>query len=1040
MHARESEHIKSSEEDMHMFVACMNYIIEENSMDIRSLVENNGILETLKFILMHPMAGLAKNIVHVLAGLTKLYHRTVFFERYFSPYILLEYSHGDDFQTILDVLLIMYRVLRYGLLIHSDGKYADAVRSMLQEFDIFNRKDVDSNKRLVRKLEKILALIPLGALDKNNIVEVVVQNIMKYRASKIGPEITKLLKILLRKSFTTVFPKVDKCIFNTLTTDPMTNVFNHDAMKVYMIVLDMIVTMHDKIQWIYFDANYLCDNIVKNIVEHSIFGRELLKILNQLIKSAHIHVPYSEEFTMRLISFVSDDKFRGDVARLLHTYYIEYNFHKRTLHGLYASGVLDYAIMDTSDTDITYVLRNIQALIRTNENDYANYRLDVFVLLNEACFTGNFVANIDETISWTYNAPMLILAQEMSRVVRIMESRSTTTLEDFTGQLDIELEKYYSMNIKVGNFSNILSCRSRVGDIGTYLQILVTSHVSQKYETDIIRLELNGFITRFIGSTGHLRIKFDSVFPYWVRYQCNISYVFRGMQLSPDLSLMELPDISNSGEVHYRIRFTGKKKTLSKYSYKKCVVEIGHPTDCPMHTPEPELVLVPIARCIFETLYYLDERHGSILEKERLSREMYHRLSGIEDSVMLNSPAIEFIHKYPQCFHYSLRAYAYSMRNLPLYNRLFLYIHEYTKEDPDMFLRSDPMRLYVPRDDILGYGRPLLYTMCNNTRSVEIAFSGEAGRGRGPNYEFFNLFAEQFLGEISLDFRENGYFPHPTTPKRDMVILGILLARVLYFGMTIGVRLNPLFFEVMRSTDEYSEEVVLKSRLAKIDPQLLDSLYSGASLMNFPFILQGRRSRPLDFDNPIKQVTSVQTESEYRYLMMSSTCGCVYRRNMYEAFAEGFNSVFPYEGLPYMMAFGLSGLFNMFTDDECVLLFSGISDIFNERDLESIVISGLCDEDSPQVMMFKNIVRRWSIDNKIRLLRFITAKNTLPYGGLANLRPRLTLWFSPFSITSYPKATVCEHRFEMPVYQSEAVMEMRMLSAMDLESNSFGEV
>ncbi|XP_044734681.1 E3 ubiquitin-protein ligase HECW2 isoform X2 [Chrysoperla carnea] len=131
--------------------------------------------------------------------------------------------------------------------------------------------------------------------------------------------------------------------------------------------------------------------------------------------------------------------------------------------------------------------------------------------------------------------------------------------------------------------------------------------------------------------------------------------------------------------------------------------------------------------------------------------------------------------------------------------------------------------------------------------------------------------------------------------------------------------------------------------------------------------------------------------------------------------------------------------------------------VFDARELE-LVIAGtaeidLCDwrnnteyrsgyhDQHPVVQWFWQAIERFSNEQRLRLLQFVTGTSSIPYEGFSALRgstgPRkfcIEKWGKPNSL---PRAHTCFNRLDLPPYPTPEVLYEKLLLAVE-ETNTFG--
>jgi hypothetical protein len=992
------DQIVGYEKNVNMYLTCAAYFAYDRMPSL--LAEDSTFLMTLRAIVAHPMGNFIVEATTLLAKAAKTSVRNV--ENYFTLDSIIGFMRSNDPIVVSNTVTIIAALVNgWG----AHVRYTKIVNKMLRDLDILSRKDTELNMAILSCIKEIVRGIPRNACVKDKLVNVVIESMAKYRTvPRINGELVEIFSILLESHFDVVYRKLAMDFVASLARDPITAGFNYEAMTTCVCVLEniqrIIAEQPDRHKWTFYEANAFLGLTVSLITEHSIHTGRLLSLYVALLYNTGIQVYNTEEFALSLVGCATDECVREKMVVLLDVYYHARPFHDEILRGMCMCGVLS-ALKELVSYHYRRDLENIiDYAMALPALTYSSERY-VLCMVEETRFHEIAAEYHEQGRKYVLRN----CVRMMTRIFRFTCPRTKLTIYQFLERInDAITTRILTRDENIGIFP-ALSRYSRVGDIGIALQMLKSA---REEKTSCVK---GDFIGRFFD--GRLPCEeIYSIFPHCMKHPINVIYSCEGVSLLPDSSLLDLPWIANAHSIEFKITHMltcapDYGVTVSgRYYYDD---DISNYRGSPVSVEE---ALVPFSRKYLQAFAEL-ERAFSVFNKEELSREMFHVLSNARQSVY-GSPHIEFVHRYHYFFNFSLRLYAYKMKYLPAYNRVLVYMREHGDLEVPPFFR--PVKLSVSARNVLAEGRVLLYTMCANSRYVEVSLKHTEPHG------FYNTFSCEFIRDISSDYIDEGYFPHAATPKRDIVILGILLARVLYFGITVGVRLNPMFFASLRCHDALPWEDI-DERLQRVDPALYNRLKSSNSLVGTLFIYRGRRALPLEHGCALRSVTDSDSREKYCRLMTSFTCGQDYADNMFGALREGFDSVL---SRTHESAHGLEDLLSMFTDDECATIFSGEVSVFSDDDMEHIMTAGGYTESS--LVMLKNILERWDTNMKKRLLCFVTAMSSLPYGGLAKLRPRFTV--APLVRGRYPESRVSSHTLYMPVYPSEISMERGLRKAL----------
>jgi hypothetical protein len=526
-----------------------------------------------------------------------------------------------------------------------------------------------------------------------------------------------------------------------------------------------------------------------------------------------------------------------------------------------------------------------------------------------------------------------------------------------------------------------------------------------------------------------------------------MTFVWKNHTLPSLLPLFDLPIPTDSRVLNFTPRGTTTYQLpRSPENYNSYSFEVDN--DIPstfFELPDCSGILSRVCRkyaelvCIASTKY----RTITFIDKDRITQEMWARMSVIEESMSVHSLPVEYVHQHPTWFSYDLRLFAYKMRNFLFHYKLALFLNRYEVTFPtQQLLQSHSVDVALKRDDLLLNGSKILY-LFRTPVILNFNFLGEAATGRGVTVEFLNSFALELREEIFRFAHPNGYFPSVNVKIYQIKVLACLLARTILAGCTIDIPLNPRFIELMRgptygenkdAENERLDELAdsnSSTMLADIDPELSSAL--DEDLTGQPFTLQGREDVQLDENIPSDTLIDPGNIDHYRFLVKSHSCGTIFRKKIRKEFVSAFNEI--------MLIFdqdllkrtgGWEGLTTLFSDEEICTLISGERLVFTESDLEEgLIPSGRYTAGSSQIIWLKEIIRKMSIDQKRKLYTFITSERYPPKGGLKMLQPPLKIELLVEDGTPddlFPKMTVCNHVFKIPQYSSLEIMEQRFLT------------
>jgi hypothetical protein len=1018
------------------YMKIANYFLNSKPQECIRLAEDINFLLIIRALILQNVPNITTQAVKVLHSATNISLRNL--PMCFSmKELLLPLRQGVKKQTIIRTVIHLVTYVADNCIIIENNikawkKHISVIKIILDELDLLHPMDLEANRNILTCLDAILMKIPKGNPIKHPVVNAVCKNLLKYRATKTGYKLANMFATLYRISPTSVHGFLFPQFFTTLISDPDGVKVNYHTRRLFIVITDAIFSTGPSTLPNDDTLQHIMKLTKEMLTIHPYFIFKLLDIYNSLMHTIKLQLIDSEDFTLRLVSYITDPSLAIPILNIFEMYLANLHIHIPTIINLNTCGVLQWACSNISNQSLVALMKKMISLAQQTAHVCVNPVNDVFNML----IPDNFNSVIIDFLNKHHTGDHYLILQtvrKIGQVIRIIQASQGMSATEFMRRFDSRLD----MQAQITGIRNLeISALYRYHDIeeiGLILQMSTSRTHYREHLQYFIHDTRANFVRHFLRREHEVPSQaVFNVFPSCMKYRNITQYYHRDNPISSHLCLIDIPEVAQTNKINLRIEVTNlPPKGVAHVMVREYIVKIMQPQ---VLQSKHESILTPLTRFYFHTLYSLHCEYGNIIDTIQLSKEMRARFSHPEESIYLWSPSVEFVCLYPKCFDFLVRLYAYKMRNMPAYFRLCTYVNRYVHDDP-VIHPITCVNLIVNRSNILSDGCMVLYNLCNNHKPVSIYFETELGIGGSPTHEFYNIFADHFFDYISISYRENGYFPHPTTLKRDMVILGILLARVLYSDITIGVRLHPLFFKLMRNTEEQVTDDILNTRMQNVDPSMFNILEELVKDHETIFMYPGRHCIPLESKYP-PSIIGDDDESRKRYcfLIKSFTCGVHYARNLSEAFREGFESVFPNQKLPYNLKFGLKQLFDMFSDEECVIVFSGIGELFTEKDLTMIKFAGEYNKNSIQIIWFKNILRKWDINRKRALLRYVTALNSLPYNGLAGLDPPFIVSSVKGSDNHYPTSHTCFHALELPKYSSEIVMEKRLSDAIYVET------
>ncbi|XP_009400764.2 E3 ubiquitin-protein ligase UPL4 isoform X1 [Musa acuminata AAA Group] len=389
-------------------------------------------------------------------------------------------------------------------------------------------------------------------------------------------------------------------------------------------------------------------------------------------------------------------------------------------------------------------------------------------------------------------------------------------------------------------------------------------------------------------------------------------------------------------------------------------------------------------------------------------------------------------------------------------------------------------KFIVNRNNILESAVKMMKLHAQSKGTLEVEYAEEVGTGLGPTMEFFTLASHEFQkvglgmwrGDLSYAGRSTidgysefvlapfGLFPRPWSTSTDVsgvaefpevikmfLLLGKLVAKAIKDGRILDIPFSRAFYKIIL------EQELSICDIQSIDPELGRTMLEFQALVNrkrFLESISGDSSNLcyrntsvkdlcLDFTLPgfpdyallsesTKMVNIVNLE-EYVTMVVDATIGSGISRQI-DAFKSGFNEVFSLKAL------------QIFTKDELERLLCGEQDCWDFTELvDHINFDHGYTGSSPTVVSFLEIIQELERDQRRAFLQFVTGSPRLPPGGLAALKPKLTVVRKQHSSCDadmdLPSVMTCANYLKLPPYSSKEKMRHKLLYAITEGQGSF---
>ena len=406
------------------------------------------------------------------------------------------------------------------------------------------------------------------------------------------------------------------------------------------------------------------------------------------------------------------------------------------------------------------------------------------------------------------------------------------------------------------------------------------------------------------------------------------------------------------------------------------------------------------------------------MKRNEFTKRVIENIKSPIEAVLRKSPEICFVYTYPFMFTFEEKLFvANTVLATPLETvEAFAYRMKIKFDSPA--IRHKCM---VSRKEIYSMGSDALKLAARASLNIGFIFEGETGFGRGPTQEFFTLMSRELMkkerhmwrtddveGEYA--FSKNGLFPRPDANPEDFYVLGILASKALQETKFLETELSTPFVKLINGESITMEDV---------DSMLAHSLQYPEGLVGLDFTYPGIPEIGRDG----VEVTEDNVK-EYIEFVIENTIGKPILK-LVEQFKAGF-----------LRNAEISAM-SLFESSEFARALCGDTTQFNESDLKlHIKAEHGYNSKSREFKELVSCLVSFTPDQQRQFCKFITGSERLPPGGIAALKPQLTVAKRDGGDETLPSVSTCANYLKLPSYSSKEILKDRLLTAI-LEGNTF---
>ena len=250
---------------------------------------------------------------------------------------------------------------------------------------------------------------------------------------------------------------------------------------------------------------------------------------------------------------------------------------------------------------------------------------------------------------------------------------------------------------------------------------------------------------------------------------------------------------------------------------------------------------------------------------------------------------------------------------------------------------------------------------------------------------------------------------------------GMVLGKALYERQFLDMPFTKIMYKLILGKDvgiddlKEVDETLHKSLCWMMDNDVTDIIYETFSVTIVDPVTKKSEEMPLCEDGENRDVTE-ENKGEYVKLLGEWRTHFSVMQQL-ESFKQGLNMLCP------------DNLLKQFTIQELELLFNGKKNIDSDEIRAYTIYQGKIDGASKIVLWFWQLLRDMEVEDKMKLLKFVTGSDRVPLDG----------FHPPFNITDgedmtddmLPRAHTCFNQIVLPRYKAYRVMKEKVKVAID---------
>eukprot|EP01080_Neovahlkampfia_damariscottae_P001758 gene1758-527_t len=527
------------------------------------------------------------------------------------------------------------------------------------------------------------------------------------------------------------------------------------------------------------------------------------------------------------------------------------------------------------------------------------------------------------------------------------------------------------------------------------------------------------------------------------------TFYLNGKPLNPNMNIFNsIYSYGNKGETFAPRHPSNLNLWDNTYTltYEKTKKEIPKTTGLTIN--EETLNCLNLLKLIFDSSKKIEKKH---FRNEKISAKLTRQ---INDPLMLFTNTLpkwcfSLTKSHSFIFPYSLRKNLFDLTSLGVARSLKI-MEE--KIDKGKIIHIERKKLKVEREKIFQFANEIFNKYGLSRCILEYQYKDEVGVGLGPTIEFYSLVSKEFKkSKLNIWINDNddeyvsnsfGLFPKIIDFKNEKELLfnenvfkfmGLFVARGIFDFKLLDLPFSNEFLKLVFKNKElvfddlkfiYPSiyEMIRKLKRDELTEEQIENLYLTFTVPGYDKIELKKNGNEIEVN---KSNVTEYIDLVLEFLLKNGISKQI------KSFKFGFQKLINLQNL------------NSFSILELNKLINGEQQVLNENILLSYTKCDFGYTNSSKVIknLFQ-VLSEFDLDSQRLFLQFVTGSSQLPVGGLAYLKPKLTIVrklpeTNQLPDDLLPSCMTCTNYLKLPEYTTKDILKKQLIKAITEGQGSF---